>query len=170
MPSYLSSCVNCGSEAKQNCAGCLDVPEYHPGDSVSVFYCGRDCQKKHWPSHKPHCTAMRQRRKLFRAALVLKTALLTYREVCYDVPLTKIELRNGTLHLHQRPQGIATPCIRSPFPDHLTTNTKHREAALTVNQCTTAMALLGRLTRKLLTGMSRENPQSISFGTHLRPL
>jgi hypothetical protein len=77
-----------------------------------------------------------------------EAALLTYREVCYDIPPTEIEIRNGTLHFHQRPQGIATPCIRGPFPDHLTTNTKHREAALTVNQCTTAMALLGRLTRK----------------------
>ncbi|KAL5333674.1 hypothetical protein BJX70DRAFT_49020 [Aspergillus crustosus] len=154
MSPYLASCTSCGSKATQNCAGCLEAPEYHPGDSVSVFYCGRDCQKKHWPSHKPRCTAMRQRRKLFRAALVLKAALLTYREGCYDVPLTKIELRDGVLHLHQRPRGIAAPCIRGPFPDHLTTNTKHKEAALAVNQCTTAMALLSGLTRKLLAGVA----------------
>ncbi|KAL3477284.1 hypothetical protein BJX99DRAFT_269895 [Aspergillus californicus] len=148
-----ASCTNCGSEAIQKCAGCLEAPEYHPGDSIAVFYCGRDCQKKHWPSHKPRCTAMRQRKKLFRAASVLKAALLAYREGCYDIPLTKIELRDGVLYLHQQPRGIAAPCIRGPFPDHLTTNTKHKEAALAVNQCTTAMALLGRLTRKLLAGV-----------------
>ncbi|KAL2871593.1 uncharacterized protein BJX67DRAFT_166591 [Aspergillus lucknowensis] len=49
---------------------------------------------------------------------------------------------------------MTASCIRGPFPDHLTTNAKYKQAALTVNQCTTAMALLGRLTRKLLTGVA----------------
>jgi len=75
--------------------------------------------------------------------------LLTYREVVFDLNLTKIEFQDGTLRLYQTPTVGFRRC---QFPAHLTTNNEHREAALANNQCTTAMALLGRLTRKLLAG------------------
>jgi hypothetical protein len=92
---------------------------------------------------------MRQRRTLLHAAQILKTALLIYREVVFDLDLTKIELKDGVLCLHQTPSHVPR---RGPFPEHLTANIEHREAALANNQCTTAMALLGRLTRLLLAG------------------
>jgi len=72
----------------------MDAPEYQPGDSVGDVYCNRDCQKEHLPKHKVYCRARRQRKKLLRAANILKAALLTYREVVYDLNLTKIELQN----------------------------------------------------------------------------
>lgn len=169
--SYLGKCANCETEAILKCAGCIGAPEYQPVDSTNVSYCGRVCQKKHWPSHKPRCKTMRQRRKLLRAALVFKKAFLTYREVIYDIQLTKIEFQDGVLHLHQKQRHIAAPCIRGPFPDHLTTNAEHREAALAFNQCTAAMSLLGRLVQKLLAGNINEHPQCIHLGnavlTHL---
>jgi hypothetical protein len=70
----------------------------------------------------------------------------------YDVDLTKIEFKDGILYLYQKQRAITGPSKRGLFPIHLTTNIKHREAALANNQCTTAMALLSRLTRKLLAG------------------
>lgn len=95
---------------------------------------------------------MQQRRKLLRAAMVLKAALLAYREVTYDVDLTRIELQQGVLCLYQNQRHIGARARRGLFPSNLTTNTEHKEAALANHQCTTAMALLGRLTRKLLRG------------------
>ncbi|KAH7109531.1 hypothetical protein EDB81DRAFT_929665 [Dactylonectria macrodidyma] len=97
---------------------------------------------------------MKQRRKLLRAANVPKAALLTYREVTYDIDLTKIETKDGTLHLYRNQRSINARPKRGPFPSHLTTNVRHKETALAItgNPCTTAMALLGRLTRKLLAG------------------
>ena len=144
------------------CAVCKDAPEYRPGDSVGVVYCNRDCQKAHWSKHKAHCRAMGQRKKLLRAANILKAALLTYREVVYDIDLTKIQLQDGVLCLHQNQRAITARSKRGLFPVHLTTNVDHKEAALANNQCTTAMALLGRLTQKLLKG--KTDPQDCPLG------
>jgi MYND finger len=140
------------------CASCADAPEYQPGDSVGVVYCGRDCQKEHWPSHKAHCKPMHQRKKLLRTAKILKVALLTYREVVFDLDLTGIYLQNGVLYIRQKRRPITARAKRGRFPSHLTSNREHKEAVLAHNQCTTAMALLGRLTRKLLAGDTSSNP------------
>jgi len=153
-PAYLAQCANCGTDATMRCVGCMDAPEYQPGDSIGSVYCNRDCQKGHWSNHKAHCRALGQRKKLLRTANILKAALLTYREVVYDVDLTKIEFQDGVLCLHQNQRPITTRSKRGLFPVHLTTNIDHKEAALANNQCTTAMALLGRLTRKLLEGVA----------------
>ncbi|KAK4158408.1 hypothetical protein C8A00DRAFT_39382 [Chaetomidium leptoderma] len=163
----LTKCARCGADATSWCAGCVDAPEYQPGDAASVVYCGRDCQKDHWPDHKARCRAMRQRHKLLQAAKILKRAFLTYREVVFDLDLTKIEFRDGILYLHQKPTVRRKRCI---FPSHLVNNPEHREAALANNQCTTAIALLGRLTRKLLSGVaSTIEMMDINIGKPLVP-
>jgi hypothetical protein len=95
---------------------------------------------------------MKQRKKLLRAATILRAALLTYREILYDIDLTKIEAKDEMLYLYQNQRAVTSRVKWGSFPDHLTSNVQHREAALTINQCTTATALLSRLTSKLLTG------------------
>lgn len=152
-------CAHCGTEATTRCAGCINAPEYEPGDSAGIAYCGRECQKKDWPDHKARCRTMQLRRKLLQTAKILKAALLIYREFVFDLDLTKVEFRNGVLYMHQTPGARSG---RFPFPNHLVTNPEHREAALANNQCTTAMALLGRLTRKLLSGRASATPSIIS--------
>jgi len=126
----------------------MEAPEYQPGDSIGSVYCSR---------------ALQHRKKLFRTANILKAALLTYREVEYDIDLTKIELQNEVLYLHQNQRFISARAKRGLFPEHLTTNIEHRKAALANNQCTMAMALLGRLTRKLLEGETAPPPKIISW-------
>ncbi|KAH7148026.1 hypothetical protein DER46DRAFT_616107 [Fusarium sp. MPI-SDFR-AT-0072] len=165
-----TACANCGMQATMRCAGCIDAPDYHPGDSMTVVYCGRDCQLKHWTDHKSHCRVMKQRKKLFRAANILRAALLTYREVRYDINLTKVEAKDGMLYLYQNQRTVTSHVKWGPFPNDLTSNVQHREAALTMNQCTTATALLGRLTRKLLTGVpSTVEVLDIRIGKPLLP-
>lgn len=151
-PPALSGCANCGADATMRCAGCADAPEYHPGDSFRAVYCDHDCQRGHWPNHRVHCKAMQQRKKLLRAASILKAALLIYREADYDIDLTKIDFQDGVLCLHQKQTLVTARSKRGPFPSHINACIEHKEAALAHNQCTTAMALLGRLTRKLLAG------------------
>ena len=149
---YHAQCVNCGTDAKLWCSLCKDAPEYQPGDPVGSAYCNRDCQKAHWSKHRASCRALGQRKKLLRTANILKAALLVYREVLYDIDLTKIEFKDGVLYLHQNRRPITARSKRGLFPGHLTTNINYKEAALAIHQCTTAMALLGRLTRNLLEG------------------
>ena len=40
----LEQCAGCGKIASQKCSACK-----------KTFYCGKDCQKKMWPSHKIEC-------------------------------------------------------------------------------------------------------------------
>jgi hypothetical protein len=148
----MSECASCGIKADMRCVGCLNAPEHHPGDATSTIYCSRTCQTQHWRKHKVRCRALSRRVKLLRAAHIFKAALLTYREVFYDIDLKKVELRDDALYLHQRLRSVTTRTQIVRFPAHLTTNIEHREAALLNNQCTLAMALLGRLVRRLLDG------------------
>lgn len=145
-------CAKCGTETKTICSGCSHAPEYQSGDSRVVFYCSRECQTLDWPNHQDYCENMQQRKILLRAAQVLKAAMLAYRETVYDVDLTKIEYRDGVLYLHQSQRSVSSQSKRGPFPNHLTDNIDHKEAALVKSQSTAATALLGPLTRKLLGG------------------
>jgi hypothetical protein len=147
-----AECANCTIQATMRCAGCVGAPDYHLGDAPSIVYCGRNCQTEDWPNHKPYCHNMKRRKKLLRASTILQAALLTYRDILYDIDLTKIEEKDGMLYLHQKQRSVTAHVKRGPFPNHLTTNVQHKEAALTIDQCTTAMALQSRLTRKLLAG------------------
>jgi hypothetical protein len=147
-----SICASCGIEAGRRCAGCLDAPEYQPGDAAITTYCSSTCQSSDWPQHKARCRSLGRRIKLLRAARISKAGLLAYRQVFFDIDLQKIELLDGVLCLHQRQRSLSSSAKIDRFPEHLTTNVEYREAALLNNQCTLAMALLGRLVRKLLDG------------------
>ncbi|KAF5578789.1 zinc finger MYND-type [Fusarium pseudocircinatum] len=165
-----TTCASCGTQATMRCAGCTDAPDYDIGDSTTVVYCDRDCQKKHWTDHKSRCRVMKQRKILLRAATILRAALLTYREILYDIDLTKIEIKDGMLCLYQNQRAVTSRVKRGAFPSHLTSNVQHREAALTINQCTMATALLSRLTSKLLAGVhSKAEVLDIRIGKPLLP-
>ncbi|KAI1031431.1 hypothetical protein LB504_000451 [Fusarium proliferatum] len=59
---------------------------------------------------------------------LLKAALLAYKEVVYDIHVTRIshDKDNGTLVLTHKPNRIE----RHPFPSHLTSIEEHKQAAL----------------------------------------
>lgn len=147
----MESCTNCGADASFRCTGCLDAPEYRDGDDVGVFYCSHECQKSNWPSHKKSCNNMRRRKSLLRAVKLLKTTLLSYREVNYEYDLVKIEPRARDLILKHDPTRMH---LNKPahFPNHLTSNVEHKEAALLKHTAVTSLSVLGPMTRTLLKG------------------
>lgn len=79
---------------------------------------------------------MKRRKKPLRAATILQEALLAYRDILYDIDLTKIERKNGMPYLYQRQRSVTAHVKRGPFPNHLTSSVQHKEAALIINQCT----------------------------------
>ncbi|KAI1469461.1 uncharacterized protein F4812DRAFT_458000 [Daldinia caldariorum] len=147
------SCANCGKSAVKRCTGCLNAPEYHPGDAPAIAYCDSKCQRQHWPTHKTQCHVLKKRLMLLRVATLLKTAFLAYREYVFDLPLTGVEHKEGALHLHLNPKIPFRPWYQ-PFPSNLAINTRHKEAVLAISQCTTALCLLGPFARFLLEGLA----------------
>ncbi|OJJ68829.1 hypothetical protein ASPBRDRAFT_183030 [Aspergillus brasiliensis CBS 101740] len=146
-------CANCGKHTTLQCGACRGAPEYFPGDTTSIFYCGATCQRAHRTVHKPDCMNMARRKKLLRTAIIAKEAFLVYRAAEYDVELSKIEKRGDTLYLYDNQKNLDIPYRRGPFPEHLTADPEHRAAALTWFQCNAAPALTSRLVRKILKGV-----------------
>ncbi|KAH9904203.1 hypothetical protein F4778DRAFT_734380 [Xylariomycetidae sp. FL2044] len=102
---------------------------------------------------------MRKRRRLLRAAMAFKATLLTYRECLFDIELVGVQAQRGgggsvgVLQLRQKLRSPSSRIQYRPFPKGLTSGVvEHEEAALANNQCTAALALLGRLAKKLLSG------------------
>ncbi|KAL4964348.1 zinc finger MYND domain-containing protein [Aspergillus stella-maris] len=145
-----SPCANCGIPATLRCTGYKDAPDYEPGDVKAVFYCTAACQKEHRPQHKTYCKTMTTRKKLLRIAAICKAAVLGYRAVEFDVELSGIELKGNTLLLYdnQKDFTIAPKC--GLFPEHVTSNPEHRDAALSWLFCHASLALLSSLLPKLL--------------------
>ncbi|KAI3336997.1 hypothetical protein HD806DRAFT_24127 [Xylariaceae sp. AK1471] len=145
-----SKCGGCGRSASLRCMGCLNTP-MHDGNSMAITaYCSRDCQVSQWPAHKAPCNIMQKRKKLLRVSQLLKATVLTYRDCAFDLDITKIKLRGGTLYMSQNRLPNPRRPYHSPFPSGLTDKVEFKEAALANNQCSLAMALLGPLTRHLL--------------------
>ncbi|OTA60805.1 hypothetical protein K449DRAFT_396089 [Hypoxylon sp. EC38] len=158
-------CARCGIQASKRCTGCLDAPEYQPGDSLDVFYCGSDCQQRHWQAHKAQCNIRRERKKLLRTAMLMKATFLAYRECTFSIPLSAIELRDSVLVLILEIDPKRSDHWLSPFPEDVTTNDKHREAAKVLDQCNAVPSLLGRLARQLLEGKAN-NFYTLNYNTH----
>jgi hypothetical protein len=148
-PDRSTLCAHCRKPATMKCGGCIGAPQFRMDELFEAVYCDGMCQKAHWPDHKTHCKAMKQRKVLFRGARLLKVVILTYREVLYDIYITRVEFSEGYLQIHQKLRSIRTRSRRGPFPSEMATGLENKEVILALNQCTTAMALLVRLTRKL---------------------
>lgn len=94
------------------------------------------------------------RTKIHRIATLLKAVMLAYREVVYDMDITDITSKDGMFRFIQinHKGNNCLHRVHAPFPTNITTNPEHKEVALLFEQGTAAMALLSRLTKKLLMG------------------
>lgn len=69
-------CSRCSKKAINSCAGCLGAPGYGNGQLAQrTLYCGKECQKAHWSTHKAECRVFQTRRHLHRAAAVLEAVI-----------------------------------------------------------------------------------------------
>ncbi|KAI9037509.1 zinc finger MYND domain-containing protein [Aspergillus affinis] len=129
MASANGTCATCGKQTDNRCSRCNESPDTKTGDTGSIFCCTKVCQAEHWSVHRAECKVRVQRKKLLRTAAILKAAFLTYRALRFDVGLWKIELRGNTLYLYNKQKGLMVAPKIGPFPEYLTTDDEHREAA-----------------------------------------
>lgn len=54
-PAEPSFCFMAATRPRHSCAGCGGAGLKSCSRCKLTFYCGRDCQRRHWPSHKPLC-------------------------------------------------------------------------------------------------------------------
>ncbi|KAI0901466.1 hypothetical protein F4806DRAFT_489943 [Annulohypoxylon nitens] len=146
-------CANCGAKVLTDlhtCMMCYYAPNYKDGESVDV-YCDQVCQQGHLTSHEAHCQLRISRENLFRAATLMKATFMTFRECLYGRPLVEMKVYNGELLLLMDPTVIFHPWYY-PFPDDVTTDPKHKEAALSLQNCNAAANICGGLAKRLLEG------------------
>lgn len=79
--------------------------------------------------------------------------MLAYREVVYDMDITDITSKEGMFRFIQisHKGHNCLHRVHAPFPNNIT-KPEHQEVALLFNQGSAAMALLSRLTKRLLMG------------------
>ena len=147
------TCANCGTEATIQCEPCMDAPEYEPGDSTSTFYCTPACQTADLRNHKTYCRIRAQRKRLLRAAIIIKAALLVYSEPSYERTIAELDRLDKVLALPYNCGGSYYPRLDPDafLPDP---TPAQREAVLMYSLCGgLATRLVGRLTHKLLAGL-----------------
>lgn len=84
-------CANCGRGGSNSwCHGC-QVSEV---GQMRVFYCGKDCQKAHWPSHKDTCKA---RRQLGRSVSITEEMWTTFETATLSSPARFLEKKGNII-------------------------------------------------------------------------
>ena len=157
------SCANCGiTEQTLRCARCHESPSADLKEVASVFYCGKDCQVKHWAEqHKDDCKAAQARTALKLFANTLQQALLILRKKTYDAPIIRIERVSPTvMHIHDGTADKVPPMNPGghiwEIPPKIWEDLDEgdRAAVLTLDFCMESLAMLNGVIKALLTGKS----------------
>ena len=103
-------CTVCNKPASNVCAGCADVRDASGNYLSPTRYCGSDCQKADWPSHKQPCQAAQPSIKLFRAGQLLQESFLATRAEAVDLCVSSVErAQDGTIHFFDKPAEMVLP-------------------------------------------------------------
>lgn len=131
----------------------MEAPESQPGDSINTFYCSAACQTADLPSHKTHCRIRVQRKRLLRAAVILKAALLVYSEPFYGRTIVGLDRLDKVLGLPSNSGRVYYPPL-DPASFLPNPTREQREAVLMYSVCGgVATRLVCRLMHKLLAGL-----------------
>lgn len=88
----LAPCTVCAKPATTHCAGCVSEEiTKNLGHHTPRLYCGKECQRSDWESHKKPCNLVQAQAKLFRAGDILKEVFLATRAEALDLHLAEVE-------------------------------------------------------------------------------
>ena len=146
-------CSHCGKAAKIICVGCKGLPDGSQGQ-MEVHYCGTECQKNDWASHKALCNAARARKAIHRAADLAKAVSQLFLRVKYKMIIKEVK-KSGNFWLICPPSEYnGSKCALNPFPAALFPDKEDADAILEFQSCNGVLDHLHGFLKQLLTGKS----------------
>jgi hypothetical protein len=131
-------CASCDTApATKWCAGC-ELPA-DVGKPFATMYCSAECQKKHWPTHRPFC---RQIQQLVRGVSIFDEVFRHWRTITYPrkYTVTSITVDQGMAVARVR-SSSTSPTMKDDswvrFPTELAPSPDVATAVLMHNMCNT---------------------------------
>lgn len=144
-------CSHCGKAAKMICAGCKGLPDGSQGQ-MEVHYCGNQCQKADWASHKSLCNATRSRRAIYRAADLAKAVSRLFLRTKYKMVIDEVKKLDNVRIICPPNEYKGGKCALQPFPSALFSNKEDADAVLEFQNCNAVLDHLHGFLKRLLTG------------------
>ena len=143
-------CSACGGEAKLRCQACQHNETDSNTEHNATWYCSRECQVKHWASHKSFCREVMHANQLYRAANLSQSAFYQFRKEMFDIPIIRITTKGSKTRIYQ---GEDKGKVLFPFPDKLVKNRQDEEALLAYSACESAMGRMKQMFTLAAEGM-----------------
>ncbi|KAF4547925.1 Hypothetical protein D9617_34g041050 [Elsinoe fawcettii] len=94
-------CAVCSQPGKISCKDCEDFPSSDLKQSNTTWYCSEACQQQDEHAHGLACEAAYQRKMMLLISESLFEAILEYRKLTFDLPLTgQIEREGNTMRFY----------------------------------------------------------------------
>ncbi|KAF2660238.1 hypothetical protein K491DRAFT_649860 [Lophiostoma macrostomum CBS 122681] len=100
-----TTCSHCGKQASNKCLGCNNH-----------VYCGKECQKKDWPTHKMLCKDIRLDRAVFRIANLLQKMFLVFGRHSCETVYGSVEQNGNTIILNETYKARTRAGFFDSFP------------------------------------------------------
>lgn len=150
------ACANCGEAPKNRCAGCAEGVDRH-GNRSPTYYCGKECQQKHWQAtHKGECKAANDRKVLYRAGTILEPLFEAVRRLIWfdNILEAKWDGEGEQKKLVVRFGEMITGADFHKFQDELLPDEQAKKALLADGAGLVALPTMSSVLRLLLQGKS----------------
>ncbi|KAG8532306.1 uncharacterized protein KY384_003947 [Bacidia gigantensis] len=167
----VDNCATCGKDARLTCNGCLKAPSYLDDPAHATKYCGAECQKKHWPTHKKRCKTLQNRKSLYRAASLIQEIYYVTRRRTWGGFIEKIlRVDDETVFVHmcRVRKGDKNSWIQKPPYGMIGTTLQDEYTLLAMNGCQAAIVTMGPSVEVIL-----KSERNLIIGMHeyeVRPM
>ena len=145
------ACSHCGKAAKMICVGCKGMPDGSQGQ-MEVRYCGAECQKEDWTSHKTLCSAARARKAIYRAGELAKAVSHIFTRTKYKMIIKEVKKLGNFWVIYPPSEYKGSKCALHPFPSALFPDKQDADAILEFQSCNAVLDHLHGFLKDLLTG------------------
>lgn len=153
-----NTCAACGKASTTRCAGCIEGIDQQ-GQLSPTYYCSKDCQRAHWSQHKAECKLANAHKVLYRGGELVQEMFYKYRERFFDLNISKVRHNpdTGTVGVYEGER--VRDEILIPFPTHLFTDDRDKQAALAWSACEFGVGYLSNQVKQAIKGESSDSPQ-----------